>query len=181
MCLLALPSLPGTVSTVSGRGMHLGEDQGGFPWKRKVVLFLLAFPASGSNGWCCPSPVCPWLRRHSNSSRSHFFFFTLGSGQFYSLQLTLHAPKWRNLHTLSISIALGNVLNGIWGLKARYNCPLTKKVMIKAPSNSFYITKSQHSLSTSYSCKWSANQSRANCLSTGWLKYQNSFFFFGPF
>lgn len=22
-----------------------------------------------------------------------FFFFTLGSGQFYSLQLTLHAPK----------------------------------------------------------------------------------------
>lgn len=127
MCLLALPSLPGTVSTVSGRGMHLGEDQGGFPWKRKVVLFLLAFPASGSNGWCCPSPMCPWLRRHSNSSRSHFFFFHFGIWSILQSAVDSACPKVKesaysvNLHSF------GECFKWHLGIESKIQLPSDKE------------------------------------------------------
>lgn len=87
---------------------------------------------SGSNGWYCPSPFAlDWV--DSLIDLPVPCLSILGSGEFYSQQLTRHAPQWRNLYILSISIALGNVFTGIWLLKARCNRPMIKKLMIKAP------------------------------------------------
>lgn len=88
-------------------------------------------PISSSNGWHSPSPfVLDWVDALIYPA---FTFLSIwGSGGFYSLWLTQHAPQWRDPSILSISIALGNVFNDIWWLKARCSRPMIKKLMIKA-------------------------------------------------
>lgn len=99
----------------------------------------------GFSGWYCLSPCVPdWVDTLIYLEVT--FHFGLGSGKFYSLRLTQYAPKWRNLYILSIFVALGNVLNGIWWLKVRYDCPVTKKLMIKAPLIAFTLLLSHNTL-----------------------------------
>lgn len=109
-----------------------GAGWGSFLGRRKAKLFLLTTP--GLQLWWMTQPfprfVLDWVDPLIHLAFT--FLSILGSGGFYSLPLTQHAPQWRNPYTLSLSIALGNVFNDIWWLKARCSHPMIKKLMIKA-------------------------------------------------
>lgn len=112
------PTGPWVPSWESGR---MGE----LPWVTESRALPPHYPCSPALMDGIALPLCPWLSRASNLSSLHFSFHI-------GIWWILHAPQWRSPYMLSISIALGNVFNDIWWLKARYSHAMIKKLMIKA-------------------------------------------------